>query len=78
MLSLNAPHLSLDGDSEPIPNDPPALNTWQGGSSASGFSCPHATPGPASKPALLQEGLKPRPQDPKTIPPSGSCIPEEP
>lgn len=69
------------GDSElaaghsPIPNDPPTLNTWEGGSSASDFSCPHAMLGPASKPVLLQVGLKPRSQDSKTIPPSGQLHP---
>lgn len=57
------------GDSElaaghsPIPNDFLTLNTWEGGSSASDFSCPYAMPGPASKPALLQVRLKPRSQD---------------
>lgn len=53
MLSRNAPNLLLGWGTvswlqvtHPFPNEPPTLNTWQGGSSASDFSCPphHAWP----------------------------------
>lgn len=73
MLSRNAPNLLLGWGTvswlqvtHPFPNEPLTLNTWQGGSSASDFSCPHTMLGPASKPALLQAGLKPRSQNNST------------
>lgn len=59
------------------PNPPPTLNTWEEGSSASDFGCPHAVPGPRFEASPVPVGAWPH--TPKTLPPPQvSAAPRQP
>lgn len=62
----------------PSPSKPPlTLNTWEEGSSASDFGCPHAVPGPRFDASPVPVGAWPH--TPKTLPPPQvSAAPRQP